>query len=130
MNSIDARAYTRIALEIGLEVERIPDGKKQKGRTQNISTNGLFIHCESPFSAGTECILKLFVEGSACDVLVHAKIEVVYSNAFGMGAQLICHLNLCSYDHLKKLVLYNADTETGKAIENEINADLNRIWEG
>lgn len=126
---MDTRGYTRIALEIGLEVERVSDQQQRKGRTQNISMDGLLIHCETPFSHGTECIVKLFAGGSESDILVHARVKVVYVNDAGMGVQILSHLDLDSYDHLHKLVLYNADTDV-ETVESEINAHLDKIRGG
>ncbi len=123
---INVRGYTRISLKIDLEMERLSDHQIRTGKTENISISGLFVHLETPYLAGSECIVRLFVPGSDNEVLVHSKVRVVYTNALGMGVQFVSHLGLESYGHLQKLVLYNADTHVEK-IETEINTHLDQL---
>ena len=124
----DLRQYTRISMKVDVESERISDQEKRLGSTDCVSMNGIFIDCDMPFDVGTRCRVEIFVGGKGSDVTVQAKAEVISISEKGMGVKLISHLELDSYNHLRKLVLYNADSNVDQ-VETEIKTHLDQIRE-
>ncbi len=122
----ELRKYTRITMKVAVEIERVRDRVRRPGHTECLSMNGLFIECDAPFSLGTECIVKILVGGPESDVLVHAKGKVAYVDEDGMAVEMMSHLDMNSYNHLRNLVLYNADHDA-EIVEGEIKSHLDRI---
>jgi len=122
----ELRKYTRITMRVAVEAERVEDHAIREGNTECISMNGLFIECDAPFAVGSECVIKIFVGAPESDILVHARGKVTYVNEVGMAAEMLSHLGMNSYNHLRNLVLYNADGDA-EIVETEIAAHLERI---
>jgi len=125
----ELRKYTRITMKVAVEALRVSDEVICGGNTECISMNGLFIECNTPFALETECVIKVFVGGPRSDILVHARGKVTFLNAHGMAVEMMSHLGLDSYNHLRNLVLYNADGEA-EIVESEITAHLDQIRAG
>lgn len=128
-NGKELREYTRIRMKVNVEVERSGHAEKRIGNTECVSMNGLFIECENPFPLGTHCVVTLLVSGQGSDVLVHARGKITFVNEAGMAAQLVSHLGMESYNHLRNLVLYNA-AEESEQVETEIRRHLDKIRKG
>lgn len=124
----ELREYTRISMKVEVESERISDQEISLGTTDCVSMNGIFIECERLFEVGTECRVTIFVGGRESDVSIQAKAEVVTLAKKGMGVKIITHLELNSYEHLRKLVMYNADSSVDR-VETEIKTHLDNIRE-
>lgn len=122
----ELREYTRIRMKVSVGVERVSDQVTRDGNTECISMNGLFIECDAPFLLGTECIIKIFVGGPESDILVHAKAKVSFVSEHGMAVEMTSHLGMDSYNHLRNLVLYNAD-DSAEIVETEITRHLDKI---
>ncbi len=127
-HSTDLRQYTRISMKVEVESERISDQEKRLGSTNCVSMNGIFIDCDMPFEVGTKCRVSIFVGGRESDISIQVKAEVITVSQKGMGVKLISHLELDSYNHLRKLVMYNADSSTER-VETEIKTHLDQIRE-
>lgn len=124
----ELRKYTRITMSVLVEAERVSDQVMRSGNTECVSMNGLFIECDAPFSRKTECVVKVFVGGPESDILVHARCKVTFVSEHGMAVEMMSHLGMDSHNHLRNLVLYNADGDA-KIVESEITAHLDRIRE-
>lgn len=122
----ELRKYTRITMKVAVEAKRVDDPVTCDGNTECVSMNGLFIECDTPFSLGCECVIKIFVGGPQSDILVHARAMVCFVNEDGMAVEMISHLGMDSHNHLRNLVLYNADADA-EVVELEIKSHLERI---
>lgn len=122
----ELRKYTRITMRVSVEAERVSDQVTRSGNTECVSMNGLFIECDAPFLLGAECVIKVFVDGPESDILVHAKAKVSFVNEHGMAVEMMSHLGMDSYNHLRNLVLYNAD-DAAEIVETEITRHLDKI---
>ena len=82
-----------------------------------LSMNGMFAKTTAPLTVGTECLITI--------ALVEHEIEiellgtVVHCHPDGLAFQFIKIFGPESYEHLRNLVLYNADNTD--AVENEFN---------
>ncbi len=122
----ELRRYTRITMKVSVEALRVSDQMTCDGNTECVSMNGLFIECDAPFSLGTECVIKVFVGGPKSEILVHARGKVTFLNVHGMAVEMMSHLEMDSHNHLRNLVLYNADGDA-EIVESEITAHLDQI---
>ncbi|MBN4053230.1 PilZ domain-containing protein [bacterium AH-315-L15] len=124
----ELREYTRISMKVEVEVARLSDGKKRLGETECVSMNGCFIDCTNPFPVGTECQATLFIGGRESELKVGVKGRIALVNDDGMAVAITSHLFMESYDHLHRLVLYNAKEEAER-VEKEIETHLEDIVE-
>lgn len=106
-----------------VSVDAVCGKEVRQGETECVSMKGLFIDCENSFSVGTECVFTLYIDGREGSLRVETRGCITFVNEDGMAAQFSSHLGLNSYDHLHKLVLYNADTEADQ-VEEEIESHL------
>ena len=105
MEASNAREFTRVPTRIRAEVAagglRITDGA-----AQTLSLKGMFLVCAVPLPEGTECAITLLLgDGEA---RVEAEGKVVHAYPEGLALQFTRILGLESFEHLRKLVLYNA----------------------
>ncbi|MBN4054180.1 PilZ domain-containing protein [Nitrospira defluvii] len=124
--SQENREYTRISMKVEVEVERHSDREKRYGQTECVSMNGCFIDCIDPFPMGTECKTTLYIGGRDSDLKVCVKGKITFVNKDGMALEIVSHLFMESYDHLHRLVLYNA-SEDADRVEEEIETHLHNI---
>ncbi|MFQ5597158.1 MAG: PilZ domain-containing protein [Nitrospiria bacterium] len=121
----DEREYTRIPMKVDVEMEEISTGEKRIGKTNIVSMKGFFIECDNPFPPGTECHITLLIGGAESRLHVRVRAKIVYITDEGMGVQVISHLSMESYEHLHRLVLYNA-ADAADTVEQEIEDHLQK----
>jgi len=105
MEASNQREFTRVPIRVRAEV-------KGGGLTiassaaQTISLKGMLVNCNEQLPVHTECQITLFLgEG---DIQIEAEGTVVRCYPEGIALQFTRILGLESFDHLRKLVLYNA----------------------
>lgn len=119
------RKYTRIQMKVEVQMEKICNGEKRMGKTECVSMNGLFIDCKHPYPIGEECHITLFIGEHGSERRVQVKGRVVYNQENGMGIEILSHLCMESYDHLHRLVLYNAADDADR-VEEEIETRIHQ----
>jgi len=87
--------------------------------TKNISMNGLFMITEKRLPVGSECQLTIFLGGRESPERIEIAARVVRETNEGMALQFKEFLGANSYNHLRNLVLYNA--QDADRIEGEID---------
>lgn len=101
------------------KVTRVPFDSLVSIRTENgeieatvnsrdISIKGIFVQTRQPFSVGDSCTISIVLGGSTSRESIKAEGKVVRREESGVGI-FFESVDLDSFMHLKKLVLYNAD---------------------
>jgi hypothetical protein len=107
----DARQFLRVAAELAAEV--VAAGGTVRGTTRDVSLKGAYVHVGQPFPEGSTCELTLLLdEGSPIAAgmrQVRARGFVSRSDADGMAIEFQELIGLDSWDHLRGLVLLNAE---------------------
>ncbi len=123
MTGKDNRRYTRILMAVEAEMTEISSGEKRNGKTECVSMKGFFVDCDHPFSMDTDCNVTLFIGGRDGGLRVEVKAKVSFVDESGAGFEISSHLFMESYDHLHRLVLYNAADDVDK-VEDEIEKHI------
>jgi hypothetical protein len=114
MANAELRQFPRVATEVEAEVSGA--GGSVSGATRDLSLKGMFLRVESPFPEGSTCRITLFIDGRGGDMRAHANGYVARSLIDGMAIEFTELIGLDSWDHLRSLVLINAE-EPQRALE-------------
>lgn len=119
-NNDNRREFSRVAprLDVVLTTE---DRTIRSGQTHDVSMNGLFCVCNDPFPEGTQCRVTLLLGEPEDPVRIETSGTVVRSTDSGNAVQF-SEISLDGYQHLRNLVLYNA--EDPNRAEQEIKDHL------
>jgi hypothetical protein len=117
------REFTRSATAI--EVEITAGNRTVGGSTRDIAMKGLYLFGERSIAAGEACSIRLYLGGRESGVCVQARGRVARVDAEGMAVSLD-EVDLDGYQHLKQLVLLNAEDPDQAAEEIEQHRGLLR----
>ncbi|MBK8792496.1 MAG: PilZ domain-containing protein [Holophaga sp.] len=117
MEASNQREFTRVPIHIRAEVK---GGGLDitSSATESLSVKGLFVACHAQAPTGTECEITLFLGDG--DIQIQTEGKVVHCYPDGIAFQFTRILGLESFEHLQKLVLYNAPDPD--QVESEFNA--------
>jgi hypothetical protein len=87
--------------------------------------NGLFVTADHMFPVGNICQVCLVLEGGAGECRIETTGEVVRVSEDGIAIQFE-QIDLDSMEHLRKLVLFNADDPEQAEREIEENPGIRR----
>ena len=123
------REFTRAPACIAGEIIAQGERRPIQGRTKNISIGGMYFSCDEPFPVGTACQLVLFLDGAGGVIRIEAtgtvrRVEAA-SPQPGLAIQFTA-IELESFEHLRKLVLYNTDDTQQVEEECKIHIGLKR----
>ncbi len=114
MEHHDARQFLRVAAEIAAVA--VGAGGTARGFTRDLSPKGAYLQVDLPFPEGSTCEVTLLLEGDMVEgaraegaVMVRARGYVSRSDAAGMAIEFESILGLESWDHLRGIVLLNAE---------------------
>lgn len=114
------REFTRIPIQLRCELR--VDGRVLETRaTRNLSMKGLFVELQESLAEGSPCEVLLRPSENA-DVEIRAEGEVVRCFEDGVAVQFTRILGIESFEHLRRMVLYNAE-DPGR-VEAELDAHL------
>jgi len=103
----DARDFTRASIKI--DTELISGETSICGQANDVSLNGLFLVCDEHLPVASECSVTIFLgERHASQLCVRATGRVARLDEHGMGVEFT-GLDMESHDHLRNLVLFNAN---------------------
>ena len=105
MEASNSREFTRVPTRIRAEVVA-GDVRITDGAAQTLSLKGMFLACAERVPEGTECGITLLLGDG--EIRVEAEGRVVHAYPEGLALQFTRILGLESFEHLRKLVLYNA----------------------
>ncbi len=111
------REFTRVAVQVPVEVQA--GGQVLMGViTGNVSMKGLLLKTEQSLAEGTACTLRIPLVAGIAEIRAEARVVRVYPGALAFQYTRI--LGTESFDHLRRLVVYNApDVEQ---VESEFQA--------
>ena len=117
MDTSNQREFTRVPIHVRAEVK---GGGLDitSSATESISLKGLFVACHEQLPIGTDCEITLFLGDGEIQIETEAKVVRGYPE--GMAFQFTRILGMESFEHLQKLVLYNASDPD--LVENEFNS--------
>ncbi len=111
------REFLRVDTKFKVTLEN--EGKTiQSGRTRDLSMKGLLVLCEERYPVGTDCRILIHLSDPDSGPKVEARGTIVREHPDGLGIQFT-ELDVDSYNHLRKMIIHNAE-ETEKA-EQEIH---------
>lgn len=114
MSGAENRQFLRVATEVEAEVSGA--GGAARGATRDLSLKGMFLHVAEPFPEGSTVRVTLFLDGRGGELTVRALGWVARSSADGMAIEFTELIGLDSWDHLRNVVLLNAE-DTQRAQE-------------
>lgn len=79
-----------------------------EGESRNISLNGMLITSERLLPVGNTCKVALMLRGNVDHLRIEMHGQVVRVDDSGIAIEF-SHVDLESLEHLRRLVLYNAD---------------------
>lgn len=118
----ERREFTRVPVQIDVDLVANDDGPAIFASTENVSLKGLFLQCRGDLPPGTPCRITLYLGGRSQEAKIEIEGEVVRRESGGVGIEVKGILGLQSFDHLQKLLLYNA-SEPGR-VEGELESHL------
>ena len=105
MEASNQREFTRVPIRVRAEVKG--GGLSiASSASQSISLKGMLVNCPENLPEGTGCEITLFLGDG--DIQIQAEGTVVRCYPEGIAFQFTRILGLESFEHLRKLVLYNA----------------------
>jgi hypothetical protein len=119
MEHVNKRIFTRVPPHIDVQVEAAERPRIQ-GRTRDVCMNGLYMVSEAVLPVDTPCRVTLLLSGTEERIQVNGR--VVRVDGSGMAMCFTEILGLESYEHLRNLLLHNA--ELAAQIEKELNESI------
>lgn len=128
-SSMNQREFTRVRTSIPIDCV-IPGGAAIAGSTRDVSLNGCFVPCHTPPPEGTRCIATLHVDGRGGAIRIGANAEIIRIRPEGFALHFHELLELDSYEHLRNLVLFNAEDPNQAETEFDSHLGLKRVDPG
>jgi len=119
MASSDHREFSRIPIQVRAEVTGGGQVISSSG-THRLSMKGMLLACEERLPDGTPCGISLFLGDGGLRIQAEGRVVRAYPE--GLGLQFDRILGLESYEHLHKLLLYNAPDP--EVVEGEFETAL------
>ncbi|MBA2480636.1 MAG: PilZ domain-containing protein [Planctomycetes bacterium] len=101
------RKFLRVTTEV--EVDVTGAGGSASGTSSDLSLNGMLLKADAPFPEGSTCRATLFLDGRSGGARVVADGYVARTLPDGMAIEFTELLGLESWQHLRNLILYNAE---------------------
>jgi len=103
----ELRSFLRVATEIHAEISAA--GGTVSGLTRDVSIKGAYILTDQPFPEGSTCTVLLRLDGQRSGGGVRATGYVSRAGADGIAIEFTEIIGLDSWDHLRGLVMLNAE---------------------
>lgn len=119
------RRFTRVAVQIRVQVS--PDDAERVivGEARDISLKGAFVDATEKIPPDTACAIDIFLGDPDNPIKLEAHGKVVRSAGEGVAVEFD-QLDIEAYEHLKRVVLYNADDTDQVEHEFETSRGINR----
>lgn len=122
---MNQREFTRVRTRIPVDVE--VGGKVVTGTIRDLSLNGMWMATPTPPPEEATCRVTLHLDGRGGAIVVRADGYVVRSVADGFAMHFQELLEVESYEHLRNLILYNAEDPAQAEQEFDSHLGLKRI---
>ncbi len=120
-DKLNKREFTRVPIKMEAEVSSDDTGLTS-GEIKDLSMNGIYLVCDEDLAAGTECQVVLFFGEGQGRLRIEVSGKVVRTDDGGVGVEFSEIVGLESFDHLRNIVLHNAQ-ETDE-VEKELKEHL------
>ncbi|MGH9425468.1 MAG: PilZ domain-containing protein [Terriglobia bacterium] len=100
------RRFSRVQVQLFVEI-RHDDIHLSSNKTHDVSMKGLFVHTGKTLPIGTQCNVKLMLEGSQGEQSIEVRGQVVRVTNAGMAVEFH-ESDLDSYQRLRNLILFNS----------------------
>jgi hypothetical protein len=124
MESSDHREFSRVAIAIRAEAR----GGGQcivSTASHRLSLKGMLLVCGERLPEGTDCTITLHLGDGGLQIQAEGRVVRAYPE--GLAFQFTRILGLESYEHLRKLLLYNAPDPEVVEGEFETSLGIHRI---
>ena len=116
MEASNHREFTRVPIRVRAEIKG--GGLDIISSTpQTLSLKGMLVTCTEQLPIGTECQITLFLGDGDIQIEAEGTVARIYPE--GIAIQFKRIIGLESFEHLRKLVLYNAPDP--ELVENEFS---------
>ena len=115
--SDDNRRFTRIPFKMNTEMI-IDDQTFSTKDITNLSVGGCLLPIKDEFETGTECQIKITLEGTTDEMAIQIEGEIIRTTQEGLAINFV-KIDPESLFHLQNIVRYNSPD--ADVIENEIN---------
>jgi len=115
--SDDNRRFTRIPFTMHTELEANGETHKTEN-ISNLSVGGCLLPLSLDLPSGTECRVKIVLEGTVEELAIMIEGEIVRTTPEGLAIKFV-RIDPESLYHLQNIVRYNSPD--ADIIENEIN---------
>lgn len=126
---MNQREFTRVRTSIPIDCTGT-DGLILAGSTKDVSLNGCFVPSATPPADGVRCTVTLYIDGRGGAIQVKANAEVIRTRNEGFALHFHELLELDSYEHLRNLILFNAEDPNQAETEFDSHLGLKRINPG
>jgi len=112
----DAREFTRVKVKVEIAVDSESGTAPVRGAIRDASANGVFVTTSDTLPEGQPCTVTILLTGDPSGPVIRANGEIARSTAEGMAVRFTEILGENSFEHLRRLVMYNS-RETGRVAE-------------
>jgi hypothetical protein len=99
------REFTRVPVQVPIELQAA--GRSYPGLlTGNLSMKGLLLRTEAELAKDSPCSLRIVLAPGIAEIRAEARVVRVYPGALAL--QFTRLLGTESFEHLRRLVIYNA----------------------
>jgi len=116
------REFTRVKVAIHVEL-RIGGNVIIQGELDNVSFNGLLLHCETTLPEHTPCLVFLHLDGGQGGPTIEAQGLISRAESHKLAIQFTELIGNESAKHLRNLVLYNSGTQASQ-VEQEFESHV------
>ena len=116
------REFTRVKVAIYVEL-RMGGNVVIQGELENVSFNGLLLHCETTLPEQTPCMVFLHLDGGQGGPTIEAHGLVSRTEPHKLAIQFTEIIGNDSANHLRNLVLHNSGTQANQ-VEEEFEAHV------
>jgi hypothetical protein len=114
----EKREFIRVPMNFRMLVRK-DDNEHLSGNSQDISLRGAYLNCPGNYELGDECEMTIELGEGENQVSIEMIARVVRVDDQGIGVEFVGIKGIAALDHLRNLVLYNAEDKD--AITEEIN---------
>ncbi len=116
------REFTRVKVAIHVEL-RMGGNVVIQGELENVSMNGVLLHCETTLPEQTPCLVFLQLDGGQGGPTIEAQGVVTRTETHKLAIQFTELIGVESTHHLQNLVLYNSGTQAYR-VEEEFQSHV------
>ncbi len=116
-----SRTFTRVPVHVRAEY-RVPGNPTVSGRVEDLSLNGLLLETTDEPEVGAKAAVEIILESGTSEIRIHADAEVRRAGE-GTVAFHFDRVHGDDFEHLEKLVLFNAEDARRVEQEMQVHAD-------